>query len=485
MNKILFAFFVFFLAACANKKTTIFIDNHDDWNNNASIVKNLQIAKSDNSNGVIDLMGNGALLLDKLDTIKHFQMTSRFKEQGSWTSKWLKLNKNKNISIESEVIIYGNTIDMRSGWIKFSGNPVISGENKLLPLNKSNITNQTILLPAPGGVPQDQSILLGTGKWEGKWLLFFNHTPNKWPYDYYWSFAVAESLEPFKQGINPFKIDSSFFPLHGPINGHAPNDWLEVNGTYYAPDETHDGESHMWISNDIVNWKNIGPIKGILGNDPGICYDGMHFFLFNEKNNYLTFNRLNRDYTSVVEGDTILNVGDHTGDPDLGFFNNLWHMFFDDGEHLHYHIGYAKTTPENFPYGWELENDIYGPYNPDQGQNWDNDNKEGNDFGTGDADFAIQDNTLFLFTERPIGLAYKELTEIYKNTGQEIRFSIEIDDDGDNVTDKTTEWINLNTGIEKIKINVEEKAKNFRIKIDLNSNINTKSPLIKSIKIEC
>lgn len=128
------------------------------------------------------------------------------------------------------------------------------------------------------------------------------------------------------------------------------------------------------------------------------CDTRQGMFADNENGNYLTYNKLDNSFTSVTDGDTILHVEDHTGDPDLGFFNNRWHMFFDDGEHLHYNIGYAATSAEEFPYGWKLENDIYGPYNPDQGQTWDDDNENGNNFGTGDADFALEDHTLYMFT---------------------------------------------------------------------------------------
>jgi len=352
-----------------------------------------------------------------------------------------------------------------------------------LPLNDKNITDETILLPKPGGVPQDQSILKGKGKWEDNWLLFFNHTPNKWPKDYYWSFVVADSLSPLKRGENPFYIDTTTFPLFGPIDGQAPNDWLEVDGTYYAPDETHDGESHMWVSEDITTWKDLGAVEGILGGDPGIVYDGEDFLLFNENGNYLTYNKLDESLTKVVKGDTVLHVGDHTGDPDVGFFNNSWHMFFDDGEHLHYNIGYAETTAEKFPYGWNLQNDIYGPYIPDQGQTWDNDNKEGNDFGTGDADIAIEGNTLYMFTERPIGVAFRELTELYENSGQTVLLKIEFDNNGDDTVDDATEWMNLNTGKNTFTFKKELNGDRFRLVVDLKSGNETTSPLIRYLKV--
>ena len=159
-------------------------------------------------------------------------------------------------------------------------------------------------------------------------------------------------------------------------------------------------------------------------------------------------------------------------------------MFFDDGEHLHYNIGYAATKAESFPYGWKLENDIYGPYIPDQGQTWDNDNKEGNDFGTGDADIAIEGNTLYLFTERPIGAAYRKLTEIYKNSGQKVQIKIELDQNGDNTVDYTSKWIDLKIGANNITLKEVLSGEKFRLLIKLHSNYNIASPLVKFIKIE-
>ncbi len=472
------------LAACSDNESVLTIDTQDDWTQKTARSENVSIEKSTDLNGVEDLMGNGGLMLTKKEVGKSFQKTTEFSAAGTWSSGWQSLNGRSLRSVESEVINYGNPIDMRADWVKFSGNPVLSGENTLLPLNRKNITDQTILLPSPGGVPQDQSILKGTGQWKGKWLLFFNHTPDKWPNDYYWSFAVADSLTPLKKGQNPFYIDTTAFPLYGPIDGQAPNDWLEVDGTFYAPDETHDGESHMWLSKDIINWTDLGPVTGILGGDPGMVYDGKDFFLFNENGDYLTYNQLDKNLTDVIKGDTVLHVGDHTGDPDIGFFNNQWHMFFDDGEHLHYNIGYAVTSAERFPYGWQLENDIYGPYNPDQGQTWDNDNKEGNDFGTGDADIALEDNTLYLFTERPIGAAYRDLKEIYENTGQSVQLKVEVDQNGDNTADDSTDWMELTMGSHSIDLDKKLKGKQYRLLLKLSSNDLNTSPLVRYVTIK-
>jgi|GEM_PF-2512427 len=469
------------MAQCGEQRVDWKVDTLDEWNHSSEEHEGTLAIESADLNGVIDFMGNGALMLAKQrDTL--FQKTTDFKKTGTWTSAWQTLNTELTAAtFRASVMTYGNDINIRDGWQKFTGNPVVSGGNTLLPLNRDNITDQTILLPDPGGVPQDQAILRGKGTWAGKWLLFFNHTPDKWPHDYYWSFAVADSLAPLKRGINPFRIDTTAFPLFGPIDGQAPNDWLEVDGVYYAPDETHDGESHMWKSEDILNWTDIGPISGITGHDPGMAFDGEHYYLFNESGESLTFNRL-ENFTKVVEDDEVLFVGDHTGDADLGFFNNRWHMFFDDGPHLHYNIGYAMTTAEAFPYGWHIENDVYGPYIPDQGQQWDNDTDDGNRFGTGDADFAVEGNTLYIFTERPVGAAYQEIDEIYENTGQTAQVKFEFDVNGDGKADESTDWMELTLGENELTL-PSELGNKVRVIFQLDSENANTSPLIRSFTL--
>ncbi|MCP4414794.1 MAG: T9SS type A sorting domain-containing protein, partial [Gammaproteobacteria bacterium] len=292
-----------------------------------------------------------------------------------------------------------------------------------------------------------------------------------------------DSLSPLKDGINPFSIDTTIFPLYGPIDNHAPNDWLEVDGITYAPDENYLGESHMWKSDDMLNWVDMGPITGINGSDPGMVFDGEFYYLFNEDGNALNYNKLSFDFTNIVEGQSVLDVGDHTGDADLGFFNNQWHMFFDDGPHLHYNIGNASTTPEEFPFGWIKENDIYGPHNPEQGQRWDDDTKEGNDFGTGDADIAIEGNTLYMFTERPVGAAYKELTELYDGTGLNIEALVEVDENGDGIADDSTGWKKIVPGKTVWSWSKELSGQHFRLSFKLNSENSTESPMIQYFKL--
>lgn len=472
------------LPLIAQNVTTWQVDQLTDWKLATNNLENTETKDAIDWGGVIDLMGNGALLLKKVQSESLYTRVSEFKPSGSWTSKWHYFGSLVTMrSLETCIIGYGKKLDMRKGWVKFSGNPVVSGGNTLLPLNHENITDQTILLPAPGGVPQDQSIVRGRGVWEGKWVLFFNHTPDKWPNDYYWSVVVADHLYPLKEGVNPFVIDSTHFPLYGPIDNHAPNDWLEVDGVTYAPDENYNGDSHIWKSEDMLTWIDMGPITGINGSDPGMVYDGQFYYLFNESDNELNYNKLNEDFTSIVEGATVLEVGDHTGDADLGFFNNQWHMFFDDGPHLHYNIGHASTTPEEFPFGWVKENDIYGPHNPEQGQKWDDDTKDGNDFGTGDADIALEGNTLYMFTESPIGAAYKELTELYESTGLNIEALVEVDINGDGLTDDSTGWNKIVPGETIWSWTKALTGQHFRISFRLNTKNSTESPLIQYFKL--
>ena len=127
-----------------------------------------------------------------------------------------------------------------------------------------------------------------------------------------------------------------------------------------------------------------------------------------------------------------------------------------------------------------MKNDIYGPYIPDQGQVWDNDNKAGNNFGTGDADIALEGNTLYLFTERPIGVAYRELNEIIENTGQYGAIRIEYDSNGDEKINIDTGWITLENGQNKIQL---KECYSLRIHFRLMSEDPKTSPLIRKLNI--
>jgi len=461
------------------------IDTKSEWEKITLNIEHCEIKKADDIGGIVDLMGNGSLLLKKNNPKTNFARNEEFNSEGYWESNWIELDSNFAIqSLETNMLIYGEQIDMTNGWKKFDYNPLISGSNTLLPLNEDNITSETILLPdPPGGVPQDQAIFLGRGKWHDKWILMFNHTPNAWPNDYYWSYAVADSLAPIKRGKNPFQFEIKNYPLFGPINNQAPNDWLEVNGVYYAPDETYQSVSHLWKSEDMINWVDLGVIENKVGTDPGIIFDGDRFHLFSENGNTISHCYLDIDSLKGSENKDVLNVGDHTGDADVAFFNNQWHMFVDDGIHLKYKISYASTSPDSFPYGWKLFPEIYGPHKPEEGQIWDDDNEDGNRFGTGDADIALEGNTLYLFTERPIGVAYKELTELFNDDDQNVEVLIEVDNNEDGIKDDSTDWKELRAGKSIWNFAKPIVGNKIKIRYRINSAKSNESPLIKSFKL--
>ena len=471
--------------SCSKNIEILKVTTYQDFQTLTDTSHTIIVMKDLDIGGEFDLFGDGALILVKKDTTKPFAKTTEFNDSGCWTSTWQDFNDEIKINkIIVDMLIYGNPIDMHTGWKKFSGNPVLSGENTLLPLNEKNITKQTILVPdPPGGVPQDQSIIRGKKPYEGKWLLFFNHTPHKWPFEYYWSFVVADSLSPLKKGINPFVIPDKHFPLFGPIDNQAPNDWIEINGTYYAPDETYQSMSHLWTSTDLFNWEDKGVIKNKVGHDPGICFDGEMFHLFNEHENKISHCFLDIEKVMAYHNKDVLDVGDHTGDADVSFFNNQWHMFVDDGVHLHYKISHAVTDPDKFPYAWSLTPEIYGPHTSEQNQNWDDDTKEGNDFGTGDADIALEGTTLYLFTERPVGVAYKELVELYDDTDQNVDIMVEWDSDLDGKPDSETTWKKCKAGCHEAKIDDLGTGNRFRLKIKMRTTSPNESPLIRNLKI--
>jgi len=459
------------------------ISTFEEWQQHTSEIKNMIITSDQKIDVEFDLLGDGALLLEKVEKEQHFLHSDRFEPKGRWESKWLKANyKPGTITLSLDLLAYGRQVDLTQGWIKFDGNPVLSGGNTLLPLNEKNISEETLVLPEPGGVPQDQSIVRGTGPYEGKWLLFFNHTPNKWPYEYYWSVAIADSLAPLTRGENPFYIPEDHWPLFGPIDNHAPNDWVYVDGSYYAPDENYNGDSHMWVSHDLFTWENIGRISGINGSDPGIIHDGEHFYLFNEAESAINYNRLDSTLTNVTQGETVLEVGGHTGDADVAFFNNHWHMLFDDGPHLHYNIGWARTKPSQFPGGWNIHRKIYGPHNPEQGQVWDDDTDEGNRFGTGDADMALEGTTLYMFTERPVGAAYRELHEVlnFDDIQAEIRLHIDFDGDGE-VDDILTQEIRSG-GKQSYEYEMIESVNSIKLEVVF-KGFTEQSPLLRSLEM--
>ena len=95
--------FCFLLITSCTKKFELKIDAQNDWEENTAKSDDVTIKKSDDLNGVVDLMGNGALLLKKLDNGKPFQKTSIFRESGTWISKWQELNQ-ENIHFSKSLI---------------------------------------------------------------------------------------------------------------------------------------------------------------------------------------------------------------------------------------------------------------------------------------------------------------------------------------------------------------------------------------------
>ena len=436
---------------------------------------NLQILEDSPIGGRVDLLGKGALLLAKRDTAQAFWKTSTFQNEGIWTSQWIESDKD---SIDIEWYVYGQKQDMSSGWQKFSGNPLISAHGW-----KYN-TKQTLELPFHySAQPADQSLVKGAGQYQNQWLLFFN--VGGWAVKG-WAMAVADSLAPLQRGINPFELATPY-PLTKATGGYnAPNDWIFAEGLWYAPDESRDHTSRMWTSETLEHWVLRGAIEGINGHDPGMAYDGEYYYLFNEANDKITLVYAKDPLAKWTEwptneGGEVLDIGDHTGDADVAFFNNRWHMFVDDGIHRKYKLSYATTSPEAFPLGWELSQEIFGPYHPDQQQAWDNDNPQGNDFGTGDADIALEGHTLYLSYETPVGLAFKNL-ELIESSEQSVWARIEYQK-GKRL--KTTRWIELPPGGHWLTRGAfQENLPNhsWRLTIKLDSSNPLESPMINRIE---
>ena len=451
----------------------------------------VQIAKD--YGGEVDIMGNGGVLLDKKS--ETFLSSTAFQDSGQWISNWKNFDKSMVLAdIEATILHYGQVQNFSQGWEKFEGNPLITESGW------HHSGQQTLQLPdsLPGN-PADQSLVRGKGKWQGKWLLVFNI--DGWGKNG-WGMAVADSLAPLKRGENPFRLASPYPIGTGNLGDtiHAPNDWIHVNDTWYTLTESavilENGNSdviddanysllkpHLWTGKDIDSWKNTGPIEGFKGHDPGIIYDGKNFHSFNEDNEDLIHCYSKTPAEEWHCSDSVLHVGDHTGDPDVGFFNNRWHMFFDDGPHRHYKIGYAWTSVEKFPEGWSLYNDIFGPHNPEQNQQWDNDTSQGNEFGTGDADIAIEGTTLYMTYEWPVGIAWKEMDFLSKK-GINVELQLQSDVDNDQIPDKRTDWIDLTPGTNNNVSFTELKGESFRIKIRMETKNSSESPLINDIQLK-
>lgn len=459
------------------------VDSLRQWEAMTDSIEGASVMAAPEIGDRFDLMGPGSLLLEKTDTQKKFWKVTNFKSSGTWTSQWHVTNDKAVLdSVVSDLLVYGKQVNLDTGWVKFSGNPLICANNW------HHATNQTLQLPANlSDWPQDQSLVRGRGKFEGKWLVIFNI--GAWAVKG-WGAAVADSLSPLKGGTNPFKLADPYPFFVGTGGNNAPNDWIFAEGLWFGPDETNNGPSHMWTSPDLITWTNAGKIENIVGHDPGMLYDGEQYYLINENGEKL---RLCTAETGLGPWNCdrdILDAKDHTGDADFDFFNNRWHMFFDNNPHTQYTLGYASTSAESFPDGWQndLHTDMFGPKKPDQGQAWDEWGSGGNSFGTGDCDFALEDMTLYITYERPVGLAYRELSELLsKDNGQSVKVMVEIDSNGDSIPNDSTGWHEVTTGTDVWKSAnglKQLEGKRFRIKYSINSNQQTESPMIRRFCLE-
>jgi hypothetical protein len=219
-----------------------------------------------------------------------------------------------------------------------------------------------------------------------------------------------------------------------------------------------------------------------------MAWDGEFFYLFNEAGDKITLvyavNPLRtwEPWPNTKDG-VILEVGNHTGDADVAFFNNRWHIFVDEGPHRKYKLSYASASPEDFPHRWDLQKLIFGPYNPDQNQVWDNDNPEGNNFGTGDADVALEGSTLYMTYETPVGIAFKEL-DVLDAEQQTLQAKIEYKK---GKRTGSSQWINVPAGVGRLdmkEFGQDLKGKTWRLILKLETENSLESPLVEWIRLE-
>jgi hypothetical protein len=449
------------------------VDRRSDWTNHTDVLSHVDIRASENVGDNFDLMGNGSLLLKKVNDDERFHQSNYFLDNGQWTSIWYDFGKAVVLeSVLTDLITYGGEIDFTE-WTLFENNPVACAADYRHKKRES-----ALLPPEPTGQPQDQSVILGSGPYEGKWLLLFNigsYALNGW------GGMVADSLDPLKRGVNPFRLITDPYPMHGPGERQAPNDWIQVDGVYYTA-ATTPGPVTIWTSPDLSDWTHVGPLYNQLGSDPGIVYDGEEFHLFIEDRNYIRHCLLDIGNNRCISSDIVLDVKTETGDPDVVFFNNRWHMFIDARRQpdRKYEIGYAWTTPSDFPYGWRLHHrTIFGPDSLTPEQRLESDY-------TGDPDVALEDETLYLFYENPVRVAFRELHEVREIAGHETRIRIESDRDGDGQPDMATDWHVLEGG--KSTLRTSEvlrpiEGTRFRVRIEMRTEDWNKSPLLKNFTV--
>jgi hypothetical protein len=478
MRIITFAGFV--SVGCSNPPSEsgfVHITTKVDWETNTAKLSGVQVRKFGDVGGRIDITGNGALLLQRPDTTHRFANSGSFVSSGHWTSTWIDVSSLHSLdSLTANLQIYGQEQDMATGWIKFSGNPLVSAQEW------KHASAQTLQLPDSLG-PNDQALVRGTGAYKDQWILIFN--VGGWAVGG-WAAAVADSLAPLKRGKNPFHLVKPFPLFTGnavrdTLGYHAPNDWIHVDGTWYAPDESRDRISRLWMSTSLVEWENTGPIQNIHGHDPGIAYDGEYFYLFTEDGDRLRYLSASNPVNTWTSHGVALNVGARTGDADLSFFNNAWHLFFDYAVGEEYAIGYAGVNPSSFPEGWAQSNKVFGASMPDQGQVWDEPTSGGNGVGTGDPDLALEGSTLYMTYEPPIGVAYKEL-DLNDDAEQSIRVRVELDKDGNGTPDRSRTGT-LRAGDAHLVIG-GSRAKQVRIHIEYETSNPRESPMISDLTLK-
>lgn len=286
--------------------------------------------------------------------------------------------------------------DFSSGWSQFEGNPVVDK----LESDKTFFNNNFLRKP------QDPAIVKGNNSW----FLIYNVGPYALNG---WNVEEAESLEPLKSGINPFKpTDKGRLGFNAFSILQAPNDWVYHNGSFYAADSSFFTNSNIWKSSDLINYEKIGHIN-VSGSDPGLEYIDGYWHVFTEAStNLQRGKKIMHTSSKNIRGpwkkeETVMTLDKHTGDTSLLNLGQNLHLFLDYGPHKNYSIGHAETGRISFPKGWNFTGKSITPYT--WNQTWNNPAQQGNDFGVGDADVAVENNTVYLFYERPIGVVYKDL----------------------------------------------------------------------------
>ena len=506
-------------------------DTLDQWESMTFDGAEVQVLQQAGIGGAADLLNNGSLMLNRVDMDQPFWKTTDFVSRGLWISQWqepgLIVNHAKDFKISWSV--YGQKQNMEADWEKFSGNPLISERGW------SFARWNTLELPVYfGGQPNSQSLIRGEEHFpeelKNKWLMIFNVGEFA---EKGWAMAMADSLNPLQEGKNPFKLYEEY-PLTKATGGYnAPSDWVNVNGVWYAPDESRDGVSRMWTSENLVHWKLNGPVKGQKGHDAGAVWDGEKFYLFTQEGTQVLVNTASdplgewtlagavdqvsseQPLVEAAEGEegalestadseakmeaeseealstvyeippkntgVALEVGEPVSDIEVAYFNNRWHMFFNLGEENHYRIAYASTTAEAFPFGWKMENTVLSPTGGKQDQKWDDDSTLGNNYGIGGADVVIEDHALYLSYDKPIGIAYKNLN-VFDAKEQEVLMRIEYLDVNDVVF--SGEWQNLKPGQSNFKLKslgLAEDAKKWRVMLELKSKNPQETPIIEKM----